>query len=117
MPFQNRALKPDKTFSQDLSQGSLSYTTEFGRRFKLEQILFKASVAITETITITLDSAHGANYDTVLGTIEMNGERSAVFRPQGEANFQVGDEIKVECTNANLTGILRGIIKSSELTQ
>lgn len=117
MPQQNRTLKPDKTFSQDLSLAALAYTTAFGRRFRLEQILFKASVAITEVITITLDSVNGSNYDTVLGTIDLVGETDAVFRPQGDANFQIGDEIKIDCTNANTTGIIRGMVKASELTQ
>lgn len=110
-------LKADKTSSQDLSQGALSYTTAFTRAFKLEQVLVKASVNISETITVTLDSAAGATYDTVLDTADLQGESSYVFRPTGQANFQAGDEIKVQCTNANLTGTVKLIIKTSEILQ
>lgn len=110
-------LKIDKTASQDLSQGALSYTTNYARAFKLEQILIKASVNISETITITVDSASGASYDTVLSTADLQGESSYVFRPSGQANFQAGDEIKVQCTNANATGTVYVVVKTSEILQ
>jgi len=110
------ALKADKTFSQDLSAGALSYTTDFGRSVKLESISIRASVAITETITITIDSANGANYDTVLNSVDFVGEQDHVWRPQGEMNLRAGDEIRIQVTNANTTGTVRGIVKSSEIT-
>lgn len=108
-------LKLDKTTSQDLSADSLSYTTSYSRKFKLEQILIHFSVAVSETVTITLDAKGGANYDTVLQETTLVSETDFAYRPQGEANFQEGDEIKVECTNANLTGTAYLTIKSSEL--
>jgi hypothetical protein len=117
MPVQNRALKPDKTTSQNLANAALSYTTDYGRRFKLESVSLHASVAITETVTVTLDSAHGANYDVVLAKIDLDAEQDWVFRPQGELNLQVGDEIKIQCTAANVTGTVYATIKSSEITQ
>ena len=117
MPVQNRALKPDKTSSQNLAAGALSYTTNYNRRFKLESVMIRASVAITESVTVTLDSAHGAAYDVVLDAAYLSGEQDYVFRPQGELNLQVGDEIKVQCTNANTTGIVYLVVKASEITQ
>jgi hypothetical protein len=111
----SKFLRPDITFSQDLSLDALSYTTAAGQAFKLDQILFKASVNITETITITLDSAKGADYDTVLASVDLTAEQSFVYKPDFEANYQAGDKIKVQCTNANTTGVLKGIIKQSEV--
>lgn len=108
-------LKTDKSFTQDLSAAALSYTTAFGRKFKLEQVVIHFSQAVSETITITLDSALGANYDTVLQAVTLVAETDFVYRPQGEANYQAGDEIKVECTQANLVGIAYGHIKTSEM--
>lgn len=108
-------LKSDKTFTKDLSTGALSYTTNFAMKFKLEQIIIHFSQAITETITITHISANGVNYNTVLQSIVLSAETDYIFRPQGEANFQVNDEIKVECTNSNLIGIAYGAIKTSEM--
>ena len=108
-------IKPDITTSQDLSLAAMSYTTTIGRKFKLEQILFHASVPITETITITLDSAKGANYDVVLRKKSLNAEQDFVFQPEGEINFQANDELKIQCTNANATGVLYVSIRTSEM--
>lgn len=110
-----RALKKDKTSSQNLATAALSYTTDYSNRFKLEQIIIKASVNISETITITLDSASGANYDTILAQRTLVAEQNFVFRPQGEANFQAGDNIKIECTNANATGTVYVVVKAQEV--
>ena len=108
-------LKSDVTTSQDLSAGALSYTTSYGRKFKLEKIFFHASEAITETITITLDSAKGSNYDVVLRKKGLVSEQDFIYEPEQEMNFQAGDEIKVVCTNANVTGIIYVKIKTSEM--
>ena len=106
--------KPDIITSQDLSAAALSYTTSIGRKFKLTEIILHASVAITETITVTRDSKNGANYDHVLKSFDLVGEQDFVFRPQGESNQEAGDEIKIQCTAANLTGVVYATIKTCE---
>lgn len=111
----NNSLKSDATASQDLSSGSLSFTTSFGRRFKLEQVLVKFSQAVTETITITLDSKNGTTYDTVLRARSLSSETNFDFTPEGQKNFQEGDEIKITITNANLVGIAYVTVKASEI--
>ena len=110
-----RSLKLDVITSQDLSSAVLTYTTSYGRKFKLEQILFHASVAISENIIITLDSAKGANYDTVLADVTLVAEQDFIFRPHGQANFQAGDNIKIYSTNANITGTLYATFKAQEV--
>lgn len=110
-----RSLKADKTFTQDLSAGALSYTTTFARKFKLEQIAIHFSQSVSEAVTITLISAIGANYNTVLQSVTLVSEADFVYRPQGEANFQAGDEIKIQCTAANGVGTAYGIVKTSEV--
>jgi hypothetical protein len=109
------ATKSDITTSQDLSEGALSYTTSIGRKFKLAEVIIHASIAITETITITRDSKNGANYDHVLKSYDLASEQDLIFRPQGECNFEAGDEVKVQCTNANLVGTVFVIIKAKEI--
>ena len=101
--------------SQNLALGALSYTTSIGRQFKLEEILLRASVAISETITISRDSNNGSNYDTVLASRVMVSETDFVFRPQGECNFVSGDELKIQCTNANLTATVYVEVRTSEM--
>lgn len=108
-------LKLDKNTSQDLSLAPLSYTTNYGRKFKLEQIMVHFSQPVTETITITLDSADGSNYDTVLQSVSLIAETDFVYRPQGESNYQAGDEIKIQCTNANTVGTAYAKVKTSEM--
>ena len=110
-----RFLKDDKTSSQDLSVKALSYTTDYGKGFKLNQILIKFSVAVTETITITLDSKEGSTHDTVLRSKSLVSESSFVYKPEGDPNFAKGDQIKIQCTNANKTGIAYAMIKSREI--
>lgn len=111
-----KSLKPDINTSQDLSAAPLSYTTSIKKPCKVEQILFSTSVAITETITITIDSATGANYDVTLRSIGLSSESSYIFRPEGQMNLQVGDELKIQCTNANVTGIIYVTVKISEIS-
>lgn len=108
-------LRKDDTFSQDLSEDALSYTTSIGRARRITRIVFHASQAITETITITLDSGAGVNYDTVLKKIPFVAEADAVYEPPGGIDLQSGDELKIECTNANGVGTIRGYVKSKEL--
>ncbi len=107
--------RADITQSQNLTSAALLYTTSIGRKFKLEQIHFHASVVITETITITLDSKKGANYDVVLRKKDLSAEQDWVYIPEQECNLQAGDEIKIQCTNANITGTIYANIKTSEL--
>jgi hypothetical protein len=108
-------LRPDITTSQDLSAGALSYTTSINRRFKLQEIVLHFSVAVTQTITITRDSVNGANYDHVLANRSLSNEQDFIYRPQGEEDFQIGDEIKVQCTAAAGVGIVYVTIKTREL--
>ena len=107
------SLRSPITTSQNLAAAALDYTTAINRRFKLESISIKFSVAVTETITITRDSGQGAAYDVVLASADMIANQSYVFRPQGEENQFSGDEIRIQCTNANGVGVAYVEIKTS----
>jgi len=109
------SLHPDQTSSQDLSLGALSYTASYGKRFKLDEVLINFSQNVSETVTVIMVSANGANYNVPLDIYTLGSESRYIFRPTGEANFQAGDKIKVQCTNANLIGIAYLTIKSSML--
>jgi len=119
-------LLPDIITSQDLSAGggtALDYTTSINRKFELTEINinFKDSngdaVAVTETITIKINSAKGASYDTVKVKRSLVAESNFVYRPQGDAIYQAGDEIDIDITAANATGIAYVQIKAKELHQ
>ena len=108
-------LKKPITSSQDLSAAALDYTTSIGRNFGIEEVTVKASVNITETITVSRDSKSGANYDVILARDTLKTESSFVFRPSGNCNFIAGDEVRVQCTNANATGIVYLELKLREM--
>lgn len=110
-----RSLKPDLTTSQDLSSAALDYTTTISKACKLDEIQFHVDANITETITVKINSAHGASYDTKLRTIPLTSSADAVWMPERECNLQAGDEIDINCTNANGTGTIYCTIKTSEL--
>ena len=111
----NDTQRADLTTSQDLSVAALSYTSTIGRRFQLDEVILHASVAITETITVSKVSKSGANYTAVLATRDLVAEQDFVFRPQGGCKFLESDEVKVQCTQANLTGTVYVVIKTSAL--
>ena len=108
-------LKTDVTTSQDLSDDALDYTTEYTRVFKLEQIMIRIDASITETVTLTLDSAKGSDYDVELVSQKLVGKTSFRYKPSGEDNFQAGDNIRIQCSNDNLTGEAFVIVKTSEM--
>lgn len=112
-----RHLFADLFTSQALASAALSYTTSSNTRpFKLEEISIHASQAISETVTITRVSKNGSNYDTVKAKRTMVSEQDYVYRPAGEANYQAGDELKVQCTNANGVGTVYATIKRGEIS-
>ena len=108
-------LRKDDTSSQDLSVAALSYQTNIGRARKIESVSVKFSVAVTETVTVTLVSASGAVYNAILSSKGLIAATSYIFRPDGELNLQAGDELLIACTNANGIGIAYVTIKASEL--
>ena len=107
--------RPDIVTSQDLTADPLSYTTSISSAFRVSEVTVHFSVAVTETITITKDSAKGSNYDTVKVNRSMVSEQDFVYRPQGDADYQAGDNLKIAITNANVTGTAYVTIKTSEL--
>ena len=112
-----RSLHLDQTSSQDLSEDPLAFTTSLpSKTFKLEQVIIKATGVITETVTITLDSASGSAYDVVLQEVVLVAEEDFVYRPQGEANFQAGDQIKVQCTDTGGVETVSVIVRTGEIS-
>ena len=105
-----------KIGSQDLTGGvPLSLQTVFTGGFVLEQILLKASEAITETVTVTYISSDGTEYNTVLQITELSADTDFVFRPTGVCVVQAGDQIKIQCTAGNTTGIAYATILGQDL--
>lgn len=107
-------LKGDLNASQNLASAALLFTTTYSKAFTSLQVLIKFSVNVTETITITLDSKAGASYDVILRKKTLSGEGSFVY--ESNRDFAAGDNIKIQCTNANTTGIANVIVKAKEVS-
>jgi hypothetical protein len=104
----------DKTTSQNLTSGALDYTTAYRHPVKLEAVYVKASVNITEQVTLSIDSKHGSTYDRVIRKLDFSASDSVRFEPDGDLYLSNGDQLRVQCTNANTTGTVYVEIKASE---
>lgn len=99
---------PAKSFTQDLTSGSLSSEFSFLEPVRLNQVLINASVNITETITVTLKSNFGTNYDVILDKATLESEGDYAYIPDRRPFIAEGDSLLIECTNANTTGTIYG---------
>jgi len=108
-----------QTFSQDLSLGSLSFTFTINKAncgyanptWAVQEILIGFSVNETETVTVSYINAAGAAFTIVLDTTAIVAGKNYVFRPATVSILNVGDSIKITCTNAGTTGVASGVIK------
>jgi len=116
-------LIPDITTTQDLAADVLDFTTSIGRPFKLGSIEINfndgatppVAVAVTQTITITRDSAKGAIYDAIIARVSLIAESNYIHIPRNELTFQAGDEINIYCTDTAGVGIASVLVKCEEL--
>ena len=100
----------ERIFSQSLVSAALNQSYDFAQETSIKAIYLKASTNITETITITLISPNGSNYDIILDTKTLNAEQNYVFHPLWDLNIIKGASIKIQCTNANITGTIYGTL-------
>jgi hypothetical protein len=99
---------PSSSYTQDLTSGAMSQEFTFFDVVRLNQILINFSTNITETITITLKSTFGTNYDVILDKVTLNSDGDYAFIPDRRPFLNKGDTLLIQCTNANTTGILYG---------
>lgn len=100
----------EATFTQALTSSALSQNFAYNEHGKLNAIYIKATVNIIETIIITRKSRLGSSYDIIIETKTLNSESNYVFHPSWDVILFKGDSIQVQCSNANLTGTLNGLI-------
>lgn len=100
----------EQKFSQNLASAPLSVSQDYVEDGTINAIYFSATVTIIETITITRVSRHGAQYNCLLKTVNLNNEQYYVYHPESNIVIKKGDSIKVQCTNANILGTMNGII-------
>lgn len=93
--------------TQDLSSAAVDTSIDYPYDIEIVQILFHASTDITETVTISLDSGAGSNFDTVLDEKDLSSEDDYVYRPLGQPVIPRSDKLRIQVTNANTTGTIR----------
>jgi hypothetical protein len=77
--------------------GTFTVTSNPGMSFELIAVLVHASAVPggANVLNIELDSAHGATYDSVFATQDMNGLVSFAYNPTSPIAFKAGDKIHV----------------------
>lgn len=88
-----------ETTSQNLAVGALDYTTGFNFDVQVMYVHLKFSAAVTQDITITFDSASGANYDAVMIYEKTSADTDYIFRPVGYGIISKDDNLRIQCSN------------------
>jgi len=105
----------EKITSQDLSAAVLDYTTDYAAKVQILGIYIHSSVAISETITLKLNSNQGTNYDSVLtAPYTMSSESYYSFRPQ-DLVIGASDEIDIDVTAGGGTGTVYVLVRAKVL--
>ncbi|RLB63802.1 MAG: hypothetical protein DRH08_10585 [Deltaproteobacteria bacterium] len=91
----------EQTASQDLSAGSLDFTTTFDYDFRLVSVLLHLSGLVNnQELVVEVDALGGANYDTVIGRRTLRNNEDVQFAPAAEGQvFKKGNEIRVTLEN------------------
>lgn len=97
-----------------LSAAGLSHTTSVGSDWKLSWVTLKGSAALTDTVTVAIESGSGDSYNTVLVSEALVGQTSFYWGPDGGLVLDNGDEIKITTTNATTTASVSATIRGEK---
>ena len=92
------------TGSQVLSAGALDLTTAINFDTMLSYVSIKFSTAVSETVTLSIDSGEGANYDITLQSSSFTSRTNIFYQPEKPLYLKKGTELRVQCTNGGATG-------------
>lgn len=88
------------TFTEDLSSKALTFTTSFGTDVNIVRVTFSFSVAVVQTVKITIISGSGSAFDNVVVEEKQPSATSYIFVPDNmELLLKADDNLKVEVTN------------------
>lgn len=110
-----RFIKNSQKYTQDLSTGPLSFTTTFGKKpFRTMLVTLKATQAISETVTISLDSVNGSAFDVLICSVDLVAERNFFYKVGGDLELLPGDQLVITCSDDNSVGSVSGEVRASE---
>lgn len=102
------------TFSQDLSVGSLNFTTSLAKDFKINYVSLRLSGVANQDLVIKIDALAGVNYDCKLLDEKLNGD--LVFVPEYRFAMKAGNEINVTLTNTGTPAVtVYGVVSISRV--
>ncbi len=108
MYFQNIFVKRG---TADLSSAALSLEFTADKPGFFLGAFMRASVQITETVTVVHISEEGStSYDTLIKTTSLTTDQNFKYIEVAPIPLVKGDKIKLTCTKANTTGIVFGRI-------
>lgn len=83
--------------------GALAESTTYAQAFELEEVRIHVGVAAAsaENLTVTIDAAAGAAYDTLIKTVAMAGVTDYVWIPDKKSLLKAGDQIDIAWTNTD----------------
>lgn len=82
--------------------GNIAYTLELEKSYQLEEVrLHLATAGGANSFTVTLDSAAGEEYDTVLNTQDMSSATDEHWQPTRPSWIRAGDGLVFAWTNAS----------------
>lgn len=82
--------------------GNIDYTLELDKAYQLEEVRLHLSAAGgANSFTVTLDSAAGTEYDTVLNTQDMTAAADEHWQPTRPLWITAGDGLVFAWTNAS----------------
>lgn len=73
--------------------------TSFGKDFRLRKITIHFSGPSSNDVKLYIDAKDGAAYDTLEKTMPCSGTQDVVFAPEGQWDYEKGDELWLEWTN------------------
>lgn len=76
----------------------------------VDQVLIQVAVACTETMMISKVPVTGTEYSTVLYAANTSGHSSFFWQPDRPLIQAPGDQLKVNVSNGNATGLIYGTL-------
>lgn len=106
-------------FHQDLSAGPLEIITSGDYPFILKLATLRATRGIIESVGVVFNSKDGSNYNTVIGSGDLNNDLDYFFPddkfPIERWTFISGDQLKITCSNDNGLGEVFGTIITEKI--
>ena len=94
----------ETTDTQDLTVGPMDFLTSPAADFKFGYVLISFDVALgsNETLTISIEPAAGAAFNTIIETVELpNDTEDFFYQPDSDLVVLSGGDVRIQITDGN----------------